>query len=243
MLEVIPAIDLSEGSVVRLRRGEFGKKTVYSDDPAGVAKTFESAGARRLHVVDLDGAKSGEPVHLEVIKKIAASVQIPLQVGGGMRSVRSAKKIADIPNVERVILGTAAAERPKVFKQILAELGQKRVVLSVDVKDGKVATRGWLAETEGNPVEFGRSAYEAGLRIAIYTDVRQDGTLRGPNIEATSRFATETGLNVIVAGGVSSLNDIELVKSENNSNIVGVIVGRAIYEGAVDLSEAVRLVS
>lgn len=243
MLEVIPAIDLSEGAVVRLTRGEFGKKTVYSDDPAGVARAFEKAGARRLHVVDLDGAKTGESVHYEIIRKIAAAVKIPLQVGGGMRTAATAKKIAGIPNVDRIILGTAAAEKPGVVKEILSSLGAKRVVLSVDVKAGNVATRGWLAETEGDPVAFGRSAYEAGVRLAIYTDVKQDGTLKGPNIGATAKFASGTGLRVIVAGGVSSLTDIELVKAENNPNIIGVIIGRAIYEGAVDLAEAVKLVS
>lgn len=240
MLEVIPAIDLSDGAVVRLTRGEFGKKTVYSDDPVGVAKEFERAGARRLHVVDLDGAKSGEPVHVEIIRKIASSVHIPLQVGGGLRTARTAKKMGNIPNVERVIIGTAALEKPEVLKAILSDLGERRVVLSVDVRSGKVATRGWLAETEGDPVAFGRSAYEAGLRIAIYTDVKKDGTLKGPNLASSVQFADGTGLSVIVAGGVSSLEDVVNVRASGNPGIIGVIVGRAIYEGAVDLAEAVR---
>jgi len=242
-MDVIPAIDLSEGAVVRLLRGEFGKKTVYSDDPVGTARKFVAAGAKRLHVVDLDGAKSGAPVHYDLIRRIAESAGVPVQVGGGMRTAQTAKRMADISNVERIILGTAAVEKPRVLKQILGVLGDQRVVLSVDVKGGVVATRGWLAETEGDPIAFGRSAYEAGLRIAIYTDVKQDGTLRGPNLEATTRFARETGLKVIVAGGVSSLADIEMIKGECDAGLIGIIVGRAIYEGALDLAEAVRAVA
>lgn len=241
MFEIIPAIDLSGGAVVRLRRGEFGQKTVYSKDAAEVARRFEKAGARRIHVVDLDGAKVGDPVHVAIVRQIASSVGIPLQVGGGMRTADKAAQIASIPNVDRIILGTAAAEHPDEMNAILARFGPQRVVLSVDVKEGKVATRGWLSETDRDPVAFGRSAYESGVRLAVYTDVRQDGMLKGPNIEATTRFADETGLSVIVAGGVSRLNDIEMLMAENNPRVIGVIVGKALYEGTMDLAAAVQL--
>lgn len=229
--------------MVRLKRGAFGEKTVYSADPVEVAVRFEKAGARRLHVVDLDGAKTGEPVHVDVIRKIAQSVRIPLEVGGGVRKLRTAEIYADIPNVDRLILGTAAAEKPKVLRQILALLGDRRVVLSVDVKSGKVATRGWMAETESDPIPFGRSLHESGIRMAVFTDIRKDGMMTGPNLKSASQFSRKTGLQVIVSGGVSSLDDIREVAREKNPLIIGVIVGRAIYEGAVDLSEAVEAAS
>ncbi len=242
-LDIIPAIDLSGGAVVRLARGEFGKKTVYSDDPAGVARRFEEAGVKRIHIVDLDGAKTGEVAHYDLIKKIAAAVTVPIQVGGGMRTLAMAQKVADIPNVNRIIVSTAAAEKPGELQQMISALGDTRVIISVDIKDGKVATRGWLAETEGDPIAFGRSAYEMGLRIAIYTDVRQDGMMTGPNIEAASGFAAATGFKVIVAGGVSSLNDIEMIMEERQARIIGVIIGRAVYEGMIDLAAAVEMAS
>ncbi len=243
MLEIIPAIDLSDGCVVRLKRGEFDQKTIYSDDPPAVARSFVSAGARRLHIVDLDGARTGEPIHLEMIRKIASEAPVPLEVGGGIRTATVAKKIGGIPTVDRIILGTAAVENPQILKEILSAAGKKHVVISVDVKEGKVATRGWMAETESDPIEFGRSVYEAGVRMAVYTDVRQDGMMTGPNVEATRLFAEATGLEVIVSGGISSLTDLELIKSEGHPKIIGVIVGRAIYEGVVDIAEAVRVFS
>lgn len=242
MIEIIPAIDLSGGQVVRLKRGAFEEKTIYSPDPLEVARKFEQAGATRLHVVDLDGAKSGEIVHFDVIQKIASTVGIPLEVGGGMRSRELAAKMAGVRGVDRVILGTAAVENPIALKHILDDLGPAKVVLSVDVKNGKVATRGWLSESESDPVSFGRAAYETGLRISVYTDVKQDGMMKGPNIGATSLFAKETGLSVVVSGGVSSLADIDRVIAEKNPNIIGIIIGRAIYEGAVDVAEAVKRV-
>lgn len=241
MIEFIPAIDLSGGKVVRLARGDFSQKTVYHDNPAVQAEEFQRAGATRVHIIDLDGAKTGTMAHWKEIDAIAAAVSIPLQIGGGIRDVATIRRLAAIRNVDRLILSTAAAENPSLVAGIIGELGGKQLVVSVDIRDGKLSTRGWKSDAQVDPVEFGKNMRSVGVSICVYTDILQDGMLSSPNVHAAATYADKTGLDVIIAGGISSLNDIELVIAEEHPRIIGVISGRALYEGKLNVADAVKL--
>lgn len=241
MIEFIPAIDLSGGNVVRLARGDFSQKTVYHDNPAAQAEQFQNAGATRVHIIDLDGAKTGTMVHWRQIEEVAAAVSLPLQVGGGIRDVETIRRLAEIPTVDRLILSTAAAENPSLVAGIIGELGGKQLVVSVDVRGGKLSTRGWKSDAIVDPVEFGKNMRSVGVKTCVYTDILQDGMLSSPNVHAAATYAEATGLDVMIAGGISSLNDIELVIAEEHPRIIGVISGRAIYEGKLIVAEAVNL--
>ncbi len=238
-MEVIPAIDLRDGSCVRLVQGELGTETIYSDEPVEMARRWERMGASRLHVVDLDGAFTGSPQNLDVIKDMLEAVKIPLQVGGGIRTMETVKEVLDI-GVDRVILGTAAILSPELVAQCCGEYGE-RIVVGIDGKNGLVAIEGWEATVEMTIEKLAMKIRELGIKRVIFTDTRRDGTLRGPNMEATKGLAEASGLKVIASGGVSSLDDLRALKSLKKYGVEGVIMGKALYSGAISLSDALKV--
>ena len=238
--EIYPAIDLWRGQVVRLVQGDPGRQTTYGDDPAGVARRWASAGARWLHVVNLDGAfgeAGGENLAaLEAILDALAESHpaVKVQFGGGLRSLTDIERVLSA-GVSRVMLGSLAAENPGFAIQALDRFSAERIGLAMDVRDGALRIRGWTQTASVDPVQLGRRLSRQGLRICAYTDIRRDGVGSGLNLEATRDFARETGLAVIASGGVDSIED---VRQARQAGLSGVIIGRALYEGRVDLKEA-----
>jgi phosphoribosylformimino-5-aminoimidazole carboxamide ribotide isomerase len=232
-MEVIPAIDLKGGRCVRLYQGDYGRETVYSEDPVGMASHWQSLGAPRLHLVDLDGAAKGEPCHLALIGRIAAAVKIPVQVGGGIRSMETIRRLLDL-GVQRVILGTAAAEDPDLVREACRQFGQA-IIVGVDARDGYVATRGWLQKTTVTASEMVRQMAGLGAKRLICTDILRDGTLTQPNFAVIAELVAKPGVAIIASGGVAS---IEHITRLGRLGVEGVIVGRALYTGDVKLEEA-----
>ena len=234
-MEVIPAIDLRGGRCVRLYQGDFGRETVYSEDPLAVARQWQEQGAPRLHLVDLDGAAQGDLVNLEIIAAIVAQSEIPVQVGGGVRNFATAENLLSI-GVERVVIGTAAVRNPELVRQLCQEGGSSRVVVAVDARGGLVAVQGWLEETGVTAVELGKRMAKLGVERLLYTDISRDGTLSEPNFSANAQLVERTGLAILASGGVASLDHItELAKI----GAEGVIVGRALYTGDLELPAAI----
>ena len=233
---LLPAIDLKDGKCVRLRKGDFNEKTVYSDEPWEIAKGFEEAGAEIIHLVDLDGALVGHSVNADVIKKITSSVNIPCELGGGIRSIEAIEAAVNL-GVSRVILGTIAVSDPDFVTKAVEMFGHEKIVVGIDAKEGMVATHGWDTVSNVTSVDLALDMKKRGVRTIIYTDIARDGMLSGPNVEQTLKLKTETGMTVIASGGVSCLDD--LIKL-NESGIDGSIIGKAIYENKIDLKEAVR---
>ena len=235
---VIPAIDLRRGKCVRLHMGRPDRETVYADDPLEVALRWQKLGAQLIHVVDLDGAFDGTPTQKEIAKQIARAVSIPIEVGGGIRDVETVEEYLDA-GVERVIIGTRALESP-VWLRGLCVKHPGRIAAGVDASDGMVAVKGW-AEVSGMPaLELAAMLRGAGLRAAIYTDTSRDGTLAGPNVEATRKFAEAMDAPVIASGGIGSLDDVRALAK---LRIGGMIVGRALYSGAISLPDAISAAS
>lgn len=236
MFEVIPAIDLQGGRCVRLIQGDFDRATIYGDDPPGIARRWEAAGASTIHVVDLDGAKAGGPRQLEVVAEIARAVQVPVQLGGGMRTLEDVEA-ALAAGAQRIIIGTRAIEDPSFVDEALARFGE-RIGIGIDARDGRVAVRGWVEVSDVDALDLARSMSERGVRTIVYTDIARDGMLAGPNVEAMRRMAEAVpDVAVIASGGVAAPGDILDLAS---SGTVGVIVGKAIYTGNVDLAAAIR---
>jgi phosphoribosylformimino-5-aminoimidazole carboxamide ribotide isomerase len=239
-MEVIPAIDLLEGHCVRLYQGDYGQAQTFDENPVAVARQWAAEGATRLHVVDLDGAKTGQPVNLATIEAIARSVDIPVQVGGGLRDrERVAQLLAT--GVQRVILGTVAVEQPNLVQQLCQEFPQQ-IVVGIDARQGKVATRGWLETSEVEATALAQQMAEYGAAAIIYTDIQRDGTLSGPNLEALRALTTHIDIPVIASGGVSSVTDLLSLLALEPLGVVGAIVGRALYTGDISLKEALRAV-
>ena len=236
-MEVIPAIDLRDGRCVRLFQGDFNQETVFSDDPLAMALSWQEQGGRRLHVVDLDGAVQGKPVHLEVISAIVRSLDIPVQVGGGIRDLATAGAWLEA-GVDRVVIGTAAVRDPDMVREVCRKHGSQRVVVSVDAKDGLVALQGWKETSAVTVLELANQMSQIGVVRLLYTDISRDGALTGPDLETNTKLAKETGLAVLASGGVAS---VEHIKELLPTGVEGVIVGRALYTGAVNLSEAVAV--
>jgi phosphoribosylformimino-5-aminoimidazole carboxamide ribotide isomerase len=239
-MDVIPAIDLLGGRCVRLIQGDYNQSQVFDDNPVTVARRWESEGATRLHLVDLDGAKTGEPVNHEVIAAIVAAVRMPVQVGGGLRNRAGVAALLEL-GVTQVILGTVAIEQPDLVAALCQEFPGK-ILVGIDARNGKVATRGWLETTEVEAIALAQQMAEMGVAGIIYTDIHRDGTLQGPNLEALREMATQVPLPVIASGGVSSLTDLMSLFGLSNVGITGAIVGRALYTGDVSLKEAIRAV-
>lgn len=237
--EAIPAIDLRGGRCVRLVQGDFAAEKVYGDDPVAMARRWESEGATRLHVVDLDGAARGARSHGSVIAAICSALRIPVQVGGGLRDADSIAHVLEA-GAERAILGTAAARDPAVVEAACARW-PGRVAVGIDERDGKVAVGGWLEDAEIPSSRVAETAARAGAAAIVYTDIRRDGTGHGANLDATVAFAARTTVPVIVSGGVATLDDVRRARTafDGGANLCGVIIGRALYEGAIRLPEAV----
>jgi phosphoribosylformimino-5-aminoimidazole carboxamide ribotide isomerase len=239
-MDVIPAIDLLNGQCVRLYQGDYGRSQVFNPDPVDMAQQWLQQGATRLHVVDLDGAKQGYPVNLDAIAAIVKAIDIPVQVGGGLRDRSNVKQLLDL-GVERIILGTVAVEQP----QLVSELAQEfpgQIVVGIDARNGLVATRGWLETSSVKATELAQRMALQGAAAIIYTDIHRDGTLSGPNLEALRELANQIEIPVIASGGVSSLTDLLSLLALENYGVKGVIVGRALYTGEVNLTEAIRAI-
>ncbi len=237
-MEIIPAIDLRNGKCVRLYQGDYEKETVFSDDPVSVALRWQSEGAKRLHLVDLDGAARGELCNLDAIEKIATAVEIPVQVGGGVRSLETVEQLLGL-GVGRAILGTVAVEDPGLAEEACQRFGEQ-IIIGIDARDGRVATRGWLQQSKVTAGELAARMVGLGARRFIYTDISRDGTLTSPNFEAVAEFLSQVSVPVIAAGGISSVEHLTRLAALGAE---GAIVGRAIYTGDVKLAEAVKSVS
>ncbi len=234
---IIPAIDLQDGCVVRLVQGKFDRK-VYSRDPLKTARHWVRQGARLLHVVDLDGAINGKPRNLPSIRRITGGVDIPVECGGGVRSIETIKSLLN-SGVARVVLGTKAATDNKFLKKTLKQFKNK-IVVSVDAKGNNVCIRGWQDKTGLEAASFIRGLKKIGLKEIIYTDISRDGTLKGPNIKDTRDILKKTGVKLIVSGGISALDDIRRFKVLENQGLMGIIIGKALYEGKFTLTQALR---
>ena len=241
--ELIPAIDLMNGSCVRLAQGRYEDKTVYGEDPGLVAAGFAAHSIRRLHVVDLDGAKAGRPENTKAIESIVAGVgpDIPVQLGGGIRDLDAVARALDL-GISRVILGTVALREPELVREA-ARKYPNQVVVGIDARDGRVAVEGWLDVSDARATDLAQSFEDAGVAAIVYTDISRDGMLSGPNLEATVELARSVSIPVIVSGGVSCEDDITAAARETKSGIAGIIVGKALYTGAVDLSSALSAIS
>jgi len=271
---ILPAIDLKGGRCVRLLRGDFAAETVYGHDPVAMGRRWVDAGARYLHVVDLDGAVSGDPVNGAAIAALCAALPVPVQVGGGIRSVERAEALLGL-GADRVIFGTAALETPAVVEEAcrrfagrvaigidardgkvavkgwletsdvtaidLARRFADRVAIGIDARDGKVAVKGWLETSDVTAIDLARRFADRGAACIIYTDIERDGTQQGVNVAATRALAAGVGIPVIASGGVGSLDDIAALLPCEPDGVVGVIVGRALYTGAVSLPDAIQL--
>jgi phosphoribosylformimino-5-aminoimidazole carboxamide ribotide isomerase len=234
-MEIIPAIDLKNGKCVRLYQGDYGKETIFSDDPISVALRWQSEGARRLHIVDLDGAAQGKPGNLDTIEDIVAAIDIPVQVGGGIRTIDTIEQLF-ATGVERAILGTIAVEKPDLVREACQRFGD-RIIISIDARDRIVATRGWIHKSEVTAGELATKMIELGATRFIYTDISRDGTLTSPNFEAIAEFLSQVSAPVIAAGGIASVYHLtELAEL----GVEGAIVGKAIYTGDVKLVEAFK---
>ena len=235
-MQLYPAIDLKDGQCVRLKQGEFKEITVYSQKPEEVAALWQSQGATFLHLVDLDGALAGRSVNEKVIKKIADTVSIPIEIGGGIRSEEAIKSMLSL-GVARVIIGTKAVENPEFIREVVKKFGQDRIVAGVDAKDGMVAVEGWEKISGITASELCNRMKEYGVRHIVYTDISRDGMLAGPNVEYTKKLTEETGMNIIASGGMSSMEDLRQLY---HAGVRGAIIGKALYEKRIDLKEAIE---
>jgi phosphoribosylformimino-5-aminoimidazole carboxamide ribotide isomerase len=236
---LFPAIDLKDGRCVRLRRGAMDSATVFHDDPAAQALDFERAGFSWLHCVDLDGAFAGRTANGDAIRAIRASTALPLQLGGGIRNMATIESWLGL-GIARVILGTAALKDPALVREA-ARAFPGRIVVGADAKGGRIATEGWAEVSELTPEELGRRFEDAGVAAILFTDVDSDGLLGGINVKATAALARAVSIPVIASGGVGSLADIEAVLAAGEPNIEGVVIGRALYDGRIVPSEAIRV--
>ena len=234
---IIPAIDIRGGKCVRLFQGDYNQETVYSDFPADQAKKFQEDGASLIHLVDLDGAKAGKPVNLEVVRSICSAVTIPCELGGGIRTVEDAKAAFDA-GIHRVILGTTACENPHLVKDFISTFGADRVVMGIDAKGGRVAVKGWLETSSVDVFELIAKLEEMGVTRFIYTDISTDGALSGPNLDSVAAVCSRVPrCGVIASGGISSAKDVKNLRELGKDNLEGVIVGKALYAGKTTFRE------
>ncbi len=233
-MNIFPAIDIIDGKAVRLLKGDYNQKTVYNNNPLEVVKAFKAEGARYLHLVDLDGAKSGATDNYAVVKKIADEGGLFVEIGGGIRNIETVDKYFSL-GVDRVILGTAAVTNPVFLKEALDKYGDK-IAVGVDIKDGFVAIKGWTEKSEFTLFEFCQKMQNSGVRYLICTDISKDGAMKGTNLELYKELSERFDMNITASGGVSSIDD---VKNLRKLNLYGAIIGKAYYTGAVNLSEAI----
>ena len=236
---IFPAIDIKEGNVVRLLQGNFDEVTEYSGSPAAMAKLWEGKGAQWLHVVDLDGAKKGRVTNWDSIQAILDTVSIPVQIGGGIRSEFDVDRLMGL-GIKRVILGTQAINNPDLLQRLILQWPDA-VTVSIDAVNGLVTKLGWTEATEIKAVDFARKLENFGLKCLIFTDIARDGMLTGPNLESLTEILDAVKIHVIASGGVSTLEDIRKLKELTTKGLAGVIIGKALYEGTVDLQEALKI--
>jgi phosphoribosylformimino-5-aminoimidazole carboxamide ribotide isomerase len=234
---ILPAIDLRGGKCVRLKQGDYARETVFGDDPVAMARRWVGEGAQALHLVDLDGAKEGKPVNRDVIRRIVQAVDAPCQVGGGLRTEADIEATLEV-GVARVVLGTRALQDPAWVRQ-MAQTYPKRIVLGLDARDGKVATHGWLNTSEASVLDVAREFANWPLYAIVYTDIARDGMLEGPNVEGLAALAEAVPLPVIASGGVTTLQNVRDLLAKN---LFGCIIGRALYEGKIDLAAVMDLI-
>lgn len=237
-MEIIPAIDIRNGKCVRLYQGNYSQETVYSPEPDLVARRWESQGVKRIHVVDLDGAASGKPENVETIKLILAAVKIPLQLGGGIRDRATVKRYLEL-GIDRVVLGTAAVETPGLVKELCNSCGD-RIVVGIDARDGMVASHGWEKATSISAIELARQMTALGARRIVYTDISRDGTLTSPNFGAIAGLVARVKARIIASGGVATISHFTRLAK---MGVEGVIVGKALYTGDVDLGQALEAIA
>lgn len=237
-MDIIPAVDIRDGRCVRLYQGDYGMETVFSDDPVGMAMEWQSLGATRLHIVDLDGAATGKLENLNIVTGIANALWIPVQVGGGIRQLETIEKLLKV-GVDRVILGTAAVENPNLVQEACRRFSQS-IIIGIDAREGKLATHGWQQETELKALEFVRSMVELGVRRFIYTDINRDGTLTEPNFSAIFELVDAIRFPVIASGGISSIIHLKVL---NKLGVEGAIIGKALYTGDINLKQALDEIS
>ena len=235
-MNIIPAIDLIGGKAVRLQKGDYDKVTVYSENPAEVAKSFAASGAKFMHVVDLDGAKSGKADNYETIKKIIEAADLSVEVGGGIRNMETVRLYAEA-GVDRIILGTAALTDPDFLREAVGAYGEK-ITVGVDIKDGMVAIKGWTEVSDMSCNNFCRMLEDIGVTTVICTDISKDGMMSGTNLELYRGLNRDFSIRIIASGGVSTLDDVRALKE---MKVFGAILGKALYTGAIELSEAVRI--
>lgn len=236
---IFPAIDIRGGKCVRLFKGDFSQETVFSDKPEDMAVKWQSQGGKFLHLVDLDGAVARKPQNLDVVQRIIDSVDIPVELGGGIRTMENIDEALSL-GVQRVILGSVAVQNPQLVKDACRKYGE-RIVVGIDAKDGIVAVDGWGISGNIEVGKLARQMADVGVKTIIYTDISRDGTLSGVNVEATAKLARESGVKVVASGGVKSLADIRALLPYEKDGIEGVIVGKSIYTGSLRLQEAVAL--
>ena len=234
-MKLYPAIDIKDGQCVRLIQGEMEKSTEYGN-PLEMAKKWEQEGANYLHVVDLDAAFSGEFVNRDAVTSIVQSIKIPVQMGGGVRTKEDIRTRLDDVGISRVILGTSAVESPELLEWALGRYGS-RIAVGIDAKNGKVAIKGWVGNTDIDAIEFAKRIHKMGVETIIYTDISRDGLMQGPNFENTEQIVRNTWMNLIASGGISSLDDIKKIKG---TGACGCIIGKALYAGAFTLQEAMK---
>ncbi len=236
---LIPAIDLRNGFCVRLLQGESDKETVYSNDPAAMAVTFEEAGAKRLHLVDLDGAFQGEGANISSIRSILKNVSIPVQIGGGLRTEEDIDRMLAL-GVSAVIVGTMAVKHPDVLEKLLKKYTDEQIILGIDARNRKVSIEGWKESTEIQDVKFALRWKNSGIKRVVFTDISRDGMLSGPNLAALREMAEHTGLKIVASGGISSMDDLEQLKTLEPNGVDQAISGKAIYEGKIDLKRVFK---
>lgn len=234
-MRLYPAIDIKGGKCVRLFQGRFDQETVFATDPSEIAKKWESMGASYIHVVDLDGALDGQWVNREAIAKIVQSVSVPVQTGGGVRSLQDIEDRLNL-GIDRVIIGTMAVANPNFVKEAIERFGAERIAVGIDAKNGMVATHGWEQVSSLEAVEFALNMKAFGVQYIIYTDISKDGTMEGPNLEQTQNLVDKTGMYIIASGGVSKMEDLDATEKIGAK---GTIIGKALYLDAIDLKEAV----
>ncbi len=241
-MELIPAIDLKEGKCVRLRQGRMEDSTVFSDDPVAMASRWVDAGATRLHLVDLDGAFAGSPVNHPAIEAICkAFPNLPIQVGGGIRSAETVERYLD-DGVQYTIIGTKAVNEPHFINDLCLSF-PGHIIVGLDAKDGKVATEGWSKMSHHDVIDMAKHFENDGVAAIVYTDISKDGMMQGASVDSTAKLAEAIRIPVIASGGVSSLDDIRALCEVADSGITGAIIGRALYDGAIDLAEASKIVA
>lgn len=240
-MQIIPAIDLKGGNCVRLEQGEMDRETLFSANPAKVAIHWESLGAKMLHIVDLDGAITGKPQNKDAICQILKSVAIPLQLGGGIRDIETMENYLSL-GIKRVILGTTAYQQPSLLNEVCQKF-PNQILVSIDARDGKVAISGWKETTSKKATDLVKNLEDKGVEAIVFTDIKRDGMMKGPNITSIKEMADATRIPIIASGGVTTLKHIKELIDLEDSGVEGIIIGRALYEDSIDLKEALELVS